>query len=538
MGEVWKAEDTQLRRTVALKFLAPESVGEPEVKDRLIREAQAVASLDHPNICAVHGIHDEQGKTFIAMAYIDGPSLDEKIQERPLPLDEALTIAGEIADGLREAHENGVVHRDIKPQNILLTAKGQVKLMDFGLAALSGRSRLTKAGTTLGTPTYMSPEQIEGRDTDHRADIWALGCVLYEMLTQRAPFAADYEQAIAYGIINETPEPVTAIRSGLPIDVDRIISKALAKDPDERYQHAADLTVDLKALAKESRSGRTQIVPAPIQPQSATGVSPVWRWTALGAALLAVVSSAALLLRPSDTAANLPLRTFSFSPPEFDPRTVARISPDGRFVVYVAGSPSSLWVQDLAQETPTKIEGTEGARKSAWSPDSRSIAFTVDGELRTISANGGIAVSICKVGGSPVYHYLDWSAMSDEIFFAQGPPPRIFAVAASGGVPRLVTAEGENGPLENFSMGGLLPASVGFNAAVVSGGATWGPTSPLSVIDADNGSTIVGLGVSGFPLSYSPTGHIIYSESGFSSSTFWALPIRIAPIEGEGPNRS
>ncbi len=213
MGEVWKAEDTQLRRTVALKFLSSETVGDDEVKARLIREAQASASLDHPNICQVFGIHEEKGETFVAMAYINGPSLAGKIKERPLPLDEALNMAIQIADGLQEAHEKGIVHRDIKPQNIMLTAKGQVKIMDFGLASLAGRSKLTKSGTTLGTPAYMAPEQLEGRDVDRRVDIWALGVVLYEMLTQRTPFDADYEQAIAYGILNEEPEPVTAIRS-------------------------------------------------------------------------------------------------------------------------------------------------------------------------------------------------------------------------------------------------------------------------------------------------------------------------------------
>jgi len=252
MGVVWKAEDTQLRRIVALKFLSSETVGNEEVKARLIREAQASASLDHPNICQVFGIHEEQGQTFIAMAFIDGPALADKIKERPLPLKEALDLTIQIAEGLQEAHETGIVHRDIKPHNVMLTAKGQVKIMDFGLASLAGRSKLTKSGTTLGTPAYMAPEQLEGRDVDRRADIWALGCVLYEMLTQRTPFDAEYEQAIAYGILNEAAEPVTAQRSGLPTEIDRAIGKALAKDRAERYQHADEFVVDLKNLRRDS----------------------------------------------------------------------------------------------------------------------------------------------------------------------------------------------------------------------------------------------------------------------------------------------
>jgi serine/threonine protein kinase len=255
MGVVWKAEDTQLRRTVALKFLSSDTLEEQEVKARLIREAQAAASLDHPNICAVHGIHEEDGETFIAMAFIDGPSLAGKIKERPLPLEEALDIAIQIGEGLKEAHEKGIVHRDIKPANIMMTRKGQAKIMDFGLASLAGRSKLTKSGTTLGTPAYMAPEQLQAKQADHRADIWALGCALYEMLAQRTPFAAEYEQAIAYGILSEDPEPVTAVRSGIPVELDRVIAKALAKAPGERYQTVSDLMVDLRSLRKKLEPG-------------------------------------------------------------------------------------------------------------------------------------------------------------------------------------------------------------------------------------------------------------------------------------------
>ncbi len=279
MGEVWKAEDTQLRRTVALKFLSSETLQSDDTRARLVREAQASAALDHPNICHVYGIHEENGETFIAMAYIDGPSLADKIKERPLPLNEALDIAVQIAEGLQEAHDKGIVHRDIKPANVMLTPKGQVKIMDFGLAAVTGRSRLTKTGTTLGTPAYMAPEQLEGRDVDRRADIWALGCVLYEMLTQRTPFEAEYEQAIAYGILNEQPEPLTAFRSGIPVPLDRVVGKSLAKAPEERYQSASDFGVDLRAqlrLAKttDRRSagvGSAKEIRAMLDPRVAVG---------------------------------------------------------------------------------------------------------------------------------------------------------------------------------------------------------------------------------------------------------------------------
>jgi serine/threonine protein kinase len=210
MGVVYKAEDTQLRRTVALKFLTPQSLNESETKARLIREAQAAASLDHPNICSVHGIHEEGGHTFIAMAYVDGMSLADKIKQRPLAFEEALNIALQMGEGLQEAHERGVVHRDIKLANIMLTRKERVKIMDFGLAYLAGRSKLTKSGMTLGTPVYMSPEQALGQPADRRSDIWSLGVVLYEMIAGQPPFNDEHQQAIIYSITNEAPEPLTA----------------------------------------------------------------------------------------------------------------------------------------------------------------------------------------------------------------------------------------------------------------------------------------------------------------------------------------
>ena len=228
MGVVYKAEDTQLRIPVALKFLSRDALGDEEIQNRLIREAQTAAALDYPNICRVYGVHQQDEQTFIAMAFVDGPSLNAKIKERRLPLDEALDIAVQAGEGLQDAHEAGVVHRDIKPHNIMLTAKGQVKIMDFGLAQLSGRSRLTKPGTVLGTQAYMAPEQLLGEETDYRSDIWALGVVLYEMLAQRLPFEADYEQAVAYAILNEEPEVLTAQRSDLPLEIGQAISTGIA----------------------------------------------------------------------------------------------------------------------------------------------------------------------------------------------------------------------------------------------------------------------------------------------------------------------
>ncbi len=254
MGVVYKAEDTKLRRTVALKFLPAHAVEDPEFRQRFVREAQSAASLDHPNIATVFELDEEHG--FLAMELVPGPSLKDRIRERPLKLKDALRIAGQVGEGLRVAHQHGVVHRDINSGNILLTPEGQAKITDFGLATLVDRSRVTKTGAALGTPGYMAPEQARGEKVDGRADLWALGVVLYEMLSGRLPFGGDSDAAIVHSIVHDEAEPLTAQRAGLPIDADRIVATCLAKEPGERYQHIDDLLVDLRRC--ESREGRRE----------------------------------------------------------------------------------------------------------------------------------------------------------------------------------------------------------------------------------------------------------------------------------------
>ncbi len=248
MGVVYKAEDTKLERPVALKFLAAHLLQDEESRKRFIREAKAAAALDHPNICTVHEIGEAEGQTFLAMAYVTGQTVKEKIESRPLELKEALSIATQTAEGLAEAHEKGIVHRDIKPENVMVNEKGQVKVMDFGLAQLAARTKLTKTGTRLGTIAYMSPEQVQGEATDHRTDIWSLGGVIYEMVTGQLPFKGDRDEAVGYNILNEEHEPIAALRAGLPMELEWIVGKALAKDREERYQHVTDLLVDLRGL--------------------------------------------------------------------------------------------------------------------------------------------------------------------------------------------------------------------------------------------------------------------------------------------------
>ncbi len=249
MGVVYKAEDMKLRRTVALKFLPPELTRDAEARKRFIHEAQAASALDHPNICTLFEIGEtREGQIFIAEACYEGESVRQKIGRGPLPVPEAADIAMQAAHGLEKAHEKGIVHRDVKPANIMVTEDGVVKIIDFGLAKLAGQTRLTKAGSSYGTVTYMSPEQARGGEVDQRTDIWSLGVVLYEMVCGSPPFKSDYDQAALYSILNETPQPVSALRPGIPQALDQCISRCLEKNPADRYPDMGALARDLEPL--------------------------------------------------------------------------------------------------------------------------------------------------------------------------------------------------------------------------------------------------------------------------------------------------
>jgi serine/threonine-protein kinase len=256
MGVVYKAQDLKLDRFVALKFLPPHLTSSEEEKQRFIHEAKAASSLDHNNICNIYEIDEtEDGQLFISMAYYEGETLDKKIKEKPLPIEEAINITIQIAQGLAIAHEKEIVHRDVKPANIMLTKKGVVKILDFGLAKLSTQTKLTKESTTFGTVSYMSPEQAKGDQVDYRTDIWSLGVIIYEMLTGQLPFKGEYESAVIYSIMNDTQKPVTGLRSGIPMELERIINKCLQKNPAERYQHVDELIVDLQGFKKSESTG-------------------------------------------------------------------------------------------------------------------------------------------------------------------------------------------------------------------------------------------------------------------------------------------
>lgn len=290
MGVVYRAEDTKLKRTIVLKFLPHDALSSEEARARFQYEAQAAAALDHPNICTIHEIDEAEGQTFIAMAFVSGQNLSEKISLGPLKLEDALNVAIQTAEGLHQAHAKGIIHRDIKPSNVMVTDSGQVKIMDFGLARSAEQTKITKAGSAPGTVAYMSPEQARGEEVDQRTDIWSFGVMLYEMTTGLLPFRGENDQAVVHSILNIEPEPMTALRTGVPMEFERIAAKATAKRPEERYQTVSDMLVDLKAVGRDLESGTMTRTTGRPQPSPAvSGRGRRWRALAVGAVVVVAV---------------------------------------------------------------------------------------------------------------------------------------------------------------------------------------------------------------------------------------------------------
>lgn len=449
MGVVYKAQDTKLKRIVALKFLPLDRLGTGEEKDRFIREAQAAAALNHPNIATIYSIDEEEGHLYISMEYIEGESLKEKTADAPLKLKKALDIAAQTALGLQAAHEQGVVHRDIKSSNIMVTPKGQVKIMDFGLAKFSGSSLLTKAGTTLGTIAYMSPEQAQGEQVDLRTDIWAFGVVLYEIVTGQMPFKGDYDQALVYSILNEEPEPLSALRSRVPLELERIVEKCLAKDVAARYQNASELPVDLKAIDISSGGSTSRITAArgmstmstmsTAEPKKPSRFKRALKWTFAALFLLAAGFS---VWRFWISPLQAPVRRLVINTDEnliFWQNSAVTISPDGKNIVYVSqqnGEPK-LFLRSLEKFESTPIQGTENGNSPFFSPDGQWIGFYADGKLKKASIFGGVPTKLLEL---EAFLGASWT-QKDTIYFSTRSNGNWFLakISANGGTLQPVT---------------------------------------------------------------------------------------------------
>jgi len=409
MGEVYRARDTRLGRDVAIKVLAPHVATTPEVRARFEREARTISQLNHPHICTLHDVGHQDGVDYLVMELLEGETLAHRLEKGPIPVAEALALGMQIADALDRAHRAGVVHRDLKPGNVMLTKSG-AKLMDFGLAhavrpapAAGAEAEsptvsrpLTAEGTIVGTFQYMAPEQLEGGEADARADIWALGCVLYEMATGRRAFEGRSQASLIAAIMEHAPTPPSQLMPLLPPALDRAVRQCLAKDPDERIQTAHDVKLQLQWIAE---GGSQAGVPAPVAARRRSRERLAWA-LALVAGVAAVGLGGTLVLRrgPGPTVVRFSVTA------EAGARNVRwpRISPDGRFLAYQADDSTRfglIWVRPVNAFGATLLAGTESAGRPFWSPDSRSLGFIVAGQMKRIDLGGGPARLIGEARG-------------------------------------------------------------------------------------------------------------------------------------------
>jgi eukaryotic-like serine/threonine-protein kinase len=456
MGEVYRARDTRLDRTVAIKILPQHLTAKPNVKQRFEREARAISSLQHPNICTLYDVGHQDGTDFLVMEYLEGETLADRLAKGPLAPEQVLKFGIEMCEGLEKAHRTGVVHRDLKPGNIMLTKTG-AKLLDFGLAkpleaapvanltalptsskAMEAAKPVTAEGTIVGTFQYMSPEQLEGKEADERSDIFALGAVLYEMATGRRAFEGKSQTSVIAAILEREPPPISSLQPMSPPQLDRVVKLCLAKDPDERIQSAHDVKLQLEWIRD---AGSQAGVPAQIVAHRKNRERVAWA----AAAFLLVVATAAVIGYVQRARQPIRAMVAQIEPPASTNFSVGgngadapAISPDGERLAFAAtGSDGKqrLWVRPLDSPTAQQLEGTEGATFPFWSPDGRSIGFFANGKLSRIDATGGPTIAIADAsngrGGT-------WSSDGTILFSSDTGSP-LYRVPASGGTPQPVT---------------------------------------------------------------------------------------------------
>jgi len=411
MGEVYLAEDIKLKRQVALKFLSSKSLSGEEEKNRFMREAQAAAALNHPNIATIFEIDDHEGKLFIAMEHIEGQNLKQLVESGPLKLKDVINISTQIAEGLHAAHFKNIVHRDIKSANIMITDKGQVKIMDFGLAKLSNVSMLTREGSTVGTVSYMSPEQTQGESVDQRTDIWSLGVMMYEMVSGQLPFKGQYDSAVIYSIMHEEAEPLTALRTAVPMELERIILKLMAKDPDNRYQHVNEIPVDLKAI--DIKSGSSTKLETSTYTFKTTKKLNRWPqavpWVII--ILLCILCIWLYVIQPKQDYKQVTRFTVPFPKAQYGnnqwENNLLSVSPEGKYLVFecTIDSAYSLYLRDLDNLEIKPISATEEAQNPFISPNGKWIGFYQNESLKKVSVSGGVPQLI--VAGVGIGGYWD-----------------------------------------------------------------------------------------------------------------------------------
>ena len=536
MGEVYRARDTTLNRDVAIKVLLPAVASDPDRLARLRREAHVLAALNHTNIAAIYGLEEGEGVRALVMELVEGPTLAERITTGAIPIEEAVPIARQIAEALDVAHEKGIIHRDLKPANIKVTPEGVAKVLDFGLAKASGGDganvdqtqspTLTVAhtgeGVLLGTPAYMSPEQVRGKTIDKRTDIWAFGCVLYQMLTARAPFVGETVSDTVAAILTREPE-WRALPEATPASVRRLLQRCLEKDPKRRLRDIGDARIELDAAATETdRTPFSQLAVRRLR--IAVGL--------LSALLIVSLSAVALLPRKGSSGGDESVRRFSMALDDVRPV----ISPNGRHIAY--RSNGRLWIRDVASETPREIPGgkadggyySDTAYYLTWSPDSQDLVFPAEHELRRVSVSqGGSATTICTLpDGRPSGRQvagIAWSHDGESIVFSSY-GAGIYEVPARAGSPRLLWKEDHADDVILFDT--PRGRAVVFAESQADGHA-------LVLRTPDGERRVLAQLESNWPeLVYSPSGHILFRRNPVASPSIWALPFSPERLTANG----
>jgi eukaryotic-like serine/threonine-protein kinase len=545
MGEVYRARDTRLDRVVAIKILPDHLADRAELRERFEREARSIASLNHPHICTIHDVGHQDGTDYLVMEYLDGETLAQRLLRGPLALEQVLQHAMQIADALDKAHRKGITHRDLKPGNIMLTRSG-AKLLDFGLAKLKQPAVISDAtltalptsitgeGSIIGTLQYMAPEQLEGKEVDARTDIFALGAVVYEMVTGKRAFEGKSQASLIAKILETDPPLMSSSQAVTPTALDRVVQSCLAKDPDERWQNAADLTRELKWITEAGSQAASSVSPG----KKVVGFrNRTLTYVCLAGAILLLAFGATLVFRrgtgEAPSAASV-MRTSIVLPTGQRLTSEAAdyplaVSPDGTRIAYVAEEEAGaqIYVRELSELEPKAIAGTFGARHPFFSPDGQWVGFFAEGALQRVSAVGGAPLRICNIstlsmGGS-------WGSDNTIVFASRG--TGLYRVSATGGVPQLLAG----------SNLGTWPAILPDHRTVLFSLGDAIATIPLSggqrrILARTNdssaeGPAVLGVGYILQPRFVSP-GYLVYGQS---PGVVRAMPLDLGSLSLKGP---
>ena len=550
MGIVYKGEDTKLHRTVAIKVLPAAALSSDDDRARFYREARAAASLSHPNIATVfeideavpEGSNTDDIRPFIAMEFIEGDTLEDRIKQGPMKLEEAVRIASEIASGLEAAHKKDIVHRDIKAANVMMDADGRAKILDFGLAQTAASTKLTRMGSTLGTVAYMSPEQARGEEVDSRTDIWALGVTLHEMIAGKHPFGGDYEQAVVYSIMNEDPEPLTAVRTGVPMGLEWIVSKCLAKKAADRYQTTTDLLVDLRNVDL-STAGMSRVSGAisgtrPIQAPTGTAIiesrpSLAHRvkaeWPLLAVASI-VMFGLGYFAFSGGVSQSSPARVQKL-PIHLEGITSVRfpaVSPASDYLAFSGEDTlgqSGIFLFEVETATISYVQDSEGGFLLRFSPDGKRLAFSVDFNSHVVNVPGRSPREIARSAWATA-----WESSVSILYYDFGKLSMMRMDLDSGDISAFIVPD--TASTDRYVLTDIIPElnlGIGFRGSAQL-------TINLITVDLDTG--VVRVGEEGiYTPRYVPGGFLVYLSGGRDGPTV-VRPFDSKSREFTGPSKN